>query len=337
MLEDPYHFPMNGEAADEPVDIWIERYRPRKLDEIKGHDDIVRRLKGYVEQDDLPNLIFAGPAGTGKTAAAQCIARELYGEEWGQHLLELNASDNRGIDVVRERIKNFAGSSFGGQNYEIVFLDEADSLTDDSQQALRRTIEQFSHSTRFILSCNYVNQIIGPIKSRCTLFQFSPLSDAVVAERIQEIADLEGISLTDDGMDALVYVADGDMRRAINILQSLSDMDSTIDDETVFTHTTMPRPEEMEAILEHAIQDEFTEAYSLLDELLSERGVPANDLIDRMHRVIRRVDLPDDVATEVIDRVGEVDFRLTRGADERIQFEALLAAISLKTNGDLRE
>ncbi|MFY4815776.1 AAA family ATPase, partial [Haloarcula sp. AONF1] len=155
-------------------EIWIEKYRPQTLDDIHGQEEIVERLQSYIAQDDVPHLLFSGPAGVGKTTAATAIAREIYGEDnWRGNFLELNASDQRGIDVVRDRIKGFARSSFGG-DFRIVFLDESDSLTDDAQSALRRTMEQFSDNTRFILSCNYSSKIIDPIQSRCAVFRFSP-------------------------------------------------------------------------------------------------------------------------------------------------------------------
>ncbi|RLM31767.1 AAA family ATPase, partial [Haloarcula sp. Atlit-120R] len=150
----------------------------------------------YIERDDLPHLLFAGPAGVGKTTSATAIARAIYGDDWRGNFLELNASDERGIDVVRDRIKNFARSSFGGHDYRAIFLDEADSLTNDAQSALRRTMEQFSDNTRFILSCNYSSKIIDPIQSRCAVFRFSPLGDDAVAEQVRDIAAAEDIEVT---------------------------------------------------------------------------------------------------------------------------------------------
>ena len=157
---------MNGTTSPVKEGIWIEKYRPRSLSQIVGQEAITSRLKGYVEKKDLPHLLFSGPAGVGKTTSSVAIAQEIYGEGWKENFLELNASDERGIDVVRNRIKNFARSSFGKYDYKIIFLDEADSLTKDAQSALRRTMEQFSHNTRFILSCNYSNRIISFAK-RC--------------------------------------------------------------------------------------------------------------------------------------------------------------------------
>src|SRR6056297_268428 len=219
-------------------EVWIEKYRPESLDDVMGHEDIVGRLQSYVSRNDLSHMLFSGPAGTGKTTSATAIARELYGEDWRENFLELNASDERGIDVVRDRIKNFARTSFGGYDYRIIFLDEADALTSDAQSALRRTMEQFSNNVRFILSCNYSSQIIDPIQSRCTVFRFSPLGDEAVAAQVREIASAEGIELTDDGVEALVYAANGDMRKAINALQAAGIMGDTVNEDAVFAVTS---------------------------------------------------------------------------------------------------
>jgi replication factor C small subunit len=313
-------------------EIWIEKYRPQTLDEVAGHDDITARLKRYVERDDLPNLLFSGPAGVGKTTCAVAIAKELYGDDWEQHFLELNASDQRGIDVVRDRIKSFARSSFGGRghNYRIIFLDEADSLTSDAQSALRRTMEQFSNNTRFILSCNYSSKIIDPIQSRCATFRFGPIDEESVAEQILEIADEEGIETTEDGIDALVYAADGDMRKAINALQAAAVMGEVVDEEGVFKITSTARPEEIAEMVTHAIEGDFSKARSILDDLLTNKGMAGGDIIDQLHRSVWEFDLDDEATVRLMDRVGEVDYRITEGANEQVQLEALLASLSLE-------
>jgi replication factor C small subunit len=327
--------PDSDGAADPETargEIWIEKYRPQTLDEVAGHDDITGRLKRYVERDDLPNLLFSGPAGVGKTTCAVAIAKELYGDDWEQHFLELNASDQRGIDVVRDRIKSFARSSFGGRghNYRIIFLDEADSLTSDAQSALRRTMEQFSNNTRFILSCNYSSKIIDPIQSRCATFRFGPIDEESVAAQVRKIADEEGIETTEDGVDALVYAADGDMRKAINALQAAAVMGEVVDEEAVFTITSTARPEEIEEMVTHAIEGDFSKARSILDDLLTNKGMAGGDIIDQLHRSVWEFDLDDEATVRLMDRVGEVDYRITEGANEQVQLEALLASLSLE-------
>lgn len=313
------------ESRDE---VWVETYRPKKLDDIVGQDDITRQLKGYVEKGELPNLLFSGGAGIGKTTSAVALAKEIYGDDWNNHFLELNASDDRGIDVVRERIKDFARSSFGGFDHRIIFLDEADSLTKQAQAALRRTMEQFSDNVRFILSCNYSNQIIDPIQSRCSVFRYSPISDEAVAERLRVIANEEGVTVTDDGIDALVYTANGDMRRAINALQGAAVLGRGVDEEAVYKITSTPRPEEIESMIQSALLGNYHQARMELNTLLTDRGLSGGDILSQIHRLIWEFDVTDEQAIDIMDRVGESDYRITEGADDRIQLEALLAGIA---------
>jgi len=323
-----------GDGEAEPSagrgEIWIEKYRPEGLDGLVGHEEIIERLKRYVERDDLSHMLFAGPAGTGKTAASMAIAKELYGDAWQEFFLELNASDQRGIDVIRDQVKSFARTQMpSDHNYRIIFLDEADALTADAQAALRRTMEQFSGNTRFILSCNYSSQIIDPIQSRCTVFRFSPLSDGAVEERVREIAATEGIEVTDDGVAALVYAADGDMRAAINALQATAGMRDVVDEDAVYAMTSTARPEEVHEMVQTALDGDFTAARAKLDGLLTEKGMAGGDVIDQLHRGVWEFDLDDGRAVRLLDRVGEADYRITEGANERIQLEALLAALAL--------
>ena len=311
-------------------EVWLETYRPQTLEAVLGQDAIVERLEHYVERDDLPNMLFAGPAGIGKTTSAIAVARELYGEDWREHFLELNASDERGIDVIRDRVKSFARTSFGGANYRIIFLDEADALTSDAQAALRRTMEQFSNNVRFILSCNYSSQIIDPIQSRCAVFRFSPLSDEAIEQQVRTVADEEGIELTDDGVDALVYVAGGDMRAALNGLQAAAVADGPVDEAAVFEITSTARPEDIREMVTRALDGDFTAARSQLDRLLTDEGIAGGDIIDQLHRAVWEFELEDEAAVRLLDRIGEADYRITDGANERIQLEALLASVALQ-------
>lgn len=319
-----------SEAQPEGREVWIEKYRPESLDEVLGHEKITERIESYIEKNDLPHLLFSGPPGVGKTATSVSIAKEIYGDEWRENFLELNASDERGIDVVRDRIKNFARSGFGGYDHRIIFLDESDALTSDAQSALRRTMEQFSHNTRFILSCNYSSQIIDPIQSRCTVFRFSPLSDEAIIEQIRKIAANEGIDIDESGVDALVYAAAGDMRKAINGLQAANVPGETVDEESVYAITSTARPEEIQEMVRLALDGDFTAARSTLETLLTEEGIAGGDIIDQLHRSIWDYDLADREAVRVMDRIGEADYRITAGANEQVQLEALLAALALE-------
>jgi len=262
------------------------------------------------------------------TTSATAIARATYGDDWRNNFLELNASDERGIDVVRDRIKNFARSSFGGYDHRVIFLDEADALTSDAQSALRRTMEQFSDNTRFILSCNYSSEIIDPIQSRCAVFRFSPLGDDAVRAQIEEIADAEDIEVTEGGLDALVYAADGDMRRAINALQAAATTGEVVDEDAVYLITATTRPEEIERMVTAAIDGDFAAARSQLETLLVDAGMAGGDIVDQLHRSAWDFDLDDRTTVRLMERIGEVDYRITAGANERVQLEALLASLA---------
>ena len=207
--------------ADSMQDIWVEKYRPKILDDIVGQDNIIERLKAYVKTKNVPHLIFAGPAGIGKTTSALALAREVFGEEfWKQNFHELNASDERGIGIIRGKIKDFARTApIGETQIKIIFLDEADSLTPDAQAALRRTIEKYTRICRFILSVNYSSKIIEPIQSRCAVFRFKPIKAEDIKKYMRKIATKEKLEITSDGLETLIFISRGDLRKAINILQ----------------------------------------------------------------------------------------------------------------------
>ena len=307
-------------------EIWIEKYRPKKLDDIVGQVEVIKRLKSYVQTRNLPHLLFSGPPGVGKTASAICVVRELFGEDWTNNFTELNASDERGIDVVRTKIKNFARiSPLGNAEFKIIFLDEADALTSDAQSALRRTMEKYTSTCRFILSCNYSSKIIEPIQSRCAVYRFRPISTEAVEERLAHIAKEEGANLTDDGMDAIKYVAAGDMRRAINALQAAAMLDKTVDMDAIYKSTATARPEEVMELVNFSISGDFMKARAMLDKLLIEQGLSGEDIIGQIFRGMMDMTIPDRLKVDLIDRIGEIDFRMAEGANERIQLEALIA------------
>jgi len=232
------------------IEVWTEKYRPDTLDEIVGQEKIVERLSAFEQQGTIPHLMFAGPAGTGKTTSAVALAKDLYGDQWKQNFMETNASDERGIDVVRDKIKNFARTKPVNADYKIIFLDEADALTTDAQQALRRTMEQFSDNARFILSCNYSSKIIDPIQSRCAVFRFNRLENEQVEEYITRIAEGEGFKISREAIDAVLRVSDGDLRRVTNVLQTATMAKDKIEEEDIYGAAASLKPDEINEILE---------------------------------------------------------------------------------------
>ena len=314
----------------EMKEIWIEKYRPKTLKEVVGQKEITDRLQSYVRSKNLPHLMFAGSPGTGKTTCALALAKELFGEGWKNNFVEMNASDERGIDVVRGKIKEFARTSpISGANFKIIFLDEADALTNDAQSALRRTMERYSAICRFIISCNYSSKIIEPIQSRCAVFRFRPLRAEDIKRYLQLIAKVEKVDITDDAMDALVHVANGDMRKGVSSLQVAASLSEKITIEVVYQTTGTAHPEEVKKLLETALKGDFLEARSQLDELMITYGLSGEDVIRQIHKQFFELNIPDIEKVRLIDKTGEVEFRIVEGSNERIQLEALLAYLVL--------
>jgi replication factor C small subunit len=308
-------------------DVWVEKYRPKTLSEVVGQEETVERLKAYVQAGSIPHLMFAGPPGTGKTTCAIALAKDLFGEEtWRQRFLELNASDERGIGVVRGKIKEFArvGSAEHG-GFKIVFLDEADALTTDAQSALRRTMEKYTATTRFVLSCNYSSKIMDPIQSRCAVFRFRPLQQEQVKKYVRRIAKEENVEITQDGVDALLFVAKGDLRRTVNTLQVAAALGGAVNEDSIYKTTSTARPDEVRKLLQTALDGDFMAARSILDDLLIEYGLSGEDVIRQVHRSVFDLTIPDRQKVELVDKVGEIEFRMVEGANERIQIESLLA------------
>ena len=307
-------------------EVWVEKYRPKKLDEVVGQEGAIERLKSYVKSRNMPHLMFAGPAGTGKTTSAIALSKEMFEENWKLNFHELNASDERGIDVVRKNIKDFARTApIAESAFKIIFLDEADALTSDAQAALRRTMEKYTNTCRFILSCNYSSKIIDPIQSRCAVFRFRPLNAEDVKKYIRRIVVAEKLEVTDEGMDALLYVAQGDLRKATNILQVSASLGEKIDADVIYKTSATGKPEELKEMLELALRGEFMPARNHLDTLLVNYGLSGEDIIKQIHRALFDLDMDELARVRLIERTGEIEFRMIEGSNPRIQIEALLA------------
>jgi replication factor C small subunit len=287
-----------------------------------------------VRSGNLPHLLFTGNAGVGKTTAAVTLAREFFRDSWQMNFRELNASDERGIDVVRNQIKQFARTvPLGDATFKILFLDEADALTTDAQAALRRTMESYAQTCRFILSCNYSSKIIDPIQSRCAIYRFKALGAEAIQEEVNRIAAREGLTISPGAMEAIVYIAQGDMRKAINALQGAAIISPTIDEKRVYSITSSARPDEIEELLSLSLGGDFDGAETLLSQLLHERGIAPNELINQCYRALVKREMDRGLKVRLIDHLGETDFRISEGADSDIQMEALIARFVLSSQG----
>ena len=312
-------------------DIWIEKYRPKTLDDIAGQSEIIERLKAYAKIKNVPHLMFAGPAGTGKTTSAIALAKEVFGDTWKQNFNELNASDERGIGIIRGKIKNFARTApMGKASFKIIFLDEADSLTSDAQAALRRTIEKYTHICRFILSANYSSKIIEPIQSRCTVFRFRPIKADDIKKYMRKIASNEKLEITPDGLETLIFISRGDLRKAINILQVGASVNKKITAELLYETAATAKPEDVKKLINSALSGNFMAARNQLYDLLIKYGLSGEDIIKQIHQTIFDLAIPDKSKVRLIEKAGETEFRLTEGSNEHIQLEALLAQFALE-------
>ncbi|KAK9475842.1 P-loop containing nucleoside triphosphate hydrolase protein [Lipomyces japonicus] len=313
---------------------WVEKYRPIRLDDVVGNPDTVERLKIIARDGNMPHLIISGMPGIGKTTSVLCLARQLLGtaDLVKQAVLELNASDERGVDVVRSRIKTFAQKhvSLPPGRHKIVILDEADSMTAAAQQALRRTMEVYASTTRFAFACNQANKIIEPLQSRCAILRFAKLTDAQVATRLKQVADAETVHVTDAGMAALIYTADGDMRQAINNLQAAAAGFGTalVTDANVFAIVDSPHPAAVQAMLVACHNADLDSALTVLRDQLWARGYSAVDIITTMFRVTKSLDAVNEYTRmEYIREIGFTHMRILDGVATLLQLSGCLAKL----------
>ncbi len=310
--------------------IWTEKYRPNTFKEIKGQKEIVEKITAFVKSGNMPHLLFSGPAGVGKTTLSLVIAKQLFGENWRQNTLELNASDERGIDVVRVKVKDFARTkAIGDVPFKLIYLDESDALTKEAQQALRRTMENYTKTCRFILSCNYSSKIIDPIQSRCAVFRFKPLSEEEINVVIDTVARQEKLAVSPEAKKALFEVCHGDCRRLENIMQSCAVIKSSVDVELVYSMASVAKPKEVNDVLSIAVKGNFVESRKKLLDLMLQYGLSGIDVIKQIQQEIWNLSVDDRKKVQLIDKCGEVEFRMVEGSDEYLQLESFLAFVTM--------
>lgn len=311
---------------------WVEKYRPVTLSEVVGNEETIVRLRAVAQDGNMPNLILCGPPGTGKTTSVHALARELLGADgYNAGVLELNASDARGIDVVRNKIKGFAMNrvTLPAGRHKIIILDEADSMTGAAQQALRRTMEIYSHTTRFALACNISTKIIEPIQSRAAILRYSRLSDEQILLRLLHVCKAEKVSYTEDGLEAIIFTAEGDMRHALNNLQATNSGFKHVDQTNVFKVCDQPHPTTVKAVVEHCAKGNTNEAVHLV-KALWDTGYSSSDIIGTLFKVTKAARLPEALKLEFLREIGFTHVRIADGVNSLLQLLGLVGRLSQK-------
>ena len=319
-----------NETADSRV--WAEKYRPRTLADVIDQKHAVERIKAFVAAKNVPHMLFAGPAGVGKTTVALAIAHDLYGKDMHGNVLELNASNERGIDIVRNKVKDFARTrTVSGVGYRLIILDEADALTGEAQQALRRTMETYAAVSRFILICNWSSKIIEPIQSRCAVFRFRSLGRDDQLKFLERMEKAEKLSMDSAAKDAIIYLAEGDLRKVANIAQSAASAKRKITEDLVYDIASRAKPVDVKVMMELALAGNFAAARKKLQDMLLMQGLSGEDVIREMHRQLDDVKADERTKAELVAKVGEYEYRISQGGNDLVQLEALLAQLMLCT------
>ena len=316
------------------TDIWTEKYRPSKFEDVVGQHEIIKRIKSLVQAMNIPHFLFAGPAGTGKSTLALIVVKDLYGPSWKDNYLELNASNERGIDVVRQKVKDFARTkAIKDVPFKVIFLDEADALTKEAQQALRRTMENYSNTCRFILSCNYSSKIIDPIQSRCVSFRFKILEKKDISEIIKKVSEKEGLKISQDAYEAIYEASEGDCRKAINLLQATASIAIDINAEMIGMIASSTKPTGIKIILDYALAGDFINSRDKLLDVMLKESISGTDMVKAIQKEIWNLQIEPELKVRLTEKTGETEFRMTEGSDEFVQLQALLASFLLAGQG----
>ncbi|XP_077291476.1 replication factor C subunit RfC3 [Arctopsyche grandis] len=307
---------------------WVEKYRPATLDDLVSHEDIITTINKFIKEDQLPHLLFYGPPGTGKTSTILACARQIYTpQQFSSMVLELNASDDRGIGIVRGQILSFASTrTIFKAGFKLIILDEADAMTNDAQNALRRIIEKYTENVRFCIICNYLGKIIPAIQSRCTRFRFAPLQSSQIVPRVQDIIAKENIDVTEDGIKALLTLSGGDMRKILNTLQSTWMSHKKVTEDNVYSCVGHPLRSDISSIVNWLLnEDDFARCYQQIKDLKDSKGLALSDILTEIHTFVHRTELPSDVLIQLLSKMADLEQRLSVGCTENTQLVSLIA------------
>jgi len=318
---------------------WVEKYRPNKLEELISHEDIINTIQRFVGENRLPHLLFYGPPGTGKTSTILAVAKQLYSpKQFGSMVLELNASDERGIGIVREQILSFASTrTIFKSGFKLIILDEADAMTNYAQNALRRVIEKFTENARFCIICNYLSKIIPALQSRCTRFRFGPLTPEQMTPRLELVIRQEAVNVTEDGKKALVTLGSGDMRKVLNILQSTSMAYDVVNEENVYLCVGHPPKADIANMVNWMLNESFSKAYEKIMELKTAKGLALTDIITEVHHYVHRIDFPSHVRIHLLSKLADIEYRLACGVNDKMELGALMSAFQVARDLVARE
>ncbi|EFD93226.1 MAG: replication factor C small subunit [Candidatus Parvarchaeum acidophilus ARMAN-5] len=310
------------------MDLWVEKYRPQSFDEVIGQKDIVEKLKAMSSKKEIQHMILSGPPGVGKTTCAVVLAKEVFGSTWNQNFIELNASDDRKLSVIQGKVKEFARTKPIDSPFKIILFDEADSLTQEAQQALRRMMEEYSSTCRFLFSVNYQSNIIEPLQSRCAILRFQPLSKTDVTKFIDRIAEKEKLEIDSEAKDALEYVSRGDLRNLVNLMQSLANVSNKIDAKAVLQSSGLMDISKTIEGLKAALAGDFKKSRAIFSEII-DSGINMKELLISIFNVVSTTEIANDkIKNYIFEKLAETDYRIVEGATPFIQFQAFLAFLS---------
>ena len=307
---------------------WVEKYRPKNLDDLISHEEIIKTINKFIDENQLPHLLFYGPPGTGKTSTILACAHKLYTPaQFNSMVLEMNASDDRGIGIVRGQILSFASTgTLYKSGFKLIILDEADAMTNDAQNALRRIIEKYTDNVRFCIICNYLGKIIPALQSRCTKFRFGPLSPDQILPRLEAIIKEENLSVNEDGKEALMALSGGDMRKVLNVLQSTWLAFGSVTEETVYSCVGHPLPVDIKNIVNWLLNESYESCYCKIQDIKVKKGLALQDILTELHLFVNKIEFPDSILIDLVIKLAEIEKRVSIGCSEPVQLNALVSA-----------